>query len=162
MRRLALAWLFASGAWAHAAPLPGVVVVVIDGDTVLFRPDPAAASTRAFFKLRLADIDAPEAGQAHGTAATRALEAIALGRRGEVEIVATDRYGRRVGRLAVGDTAVNAALVRHGHAWASPYRRQAELRVLEDAARAARRGLWRDPAPTPPWVWRRAGPVRGR
>ena len=162
MKRLALGLLLAFGPWAHAAPLPGVVVVVIDGDTVLFRPDPAAASTRAFFKLRLADIDAPEAGQPHGAAATRALEAIALKRRGRVDIVATDRYKRKVGQLEVGGLAVNAALVRRGHAWASPYGREDELRPLQDAARTARRGLWRDAAPTPPWVWRRAQPVPGR
>lgn len=162
MKRLALALLLALGSWAHAAPLSGVVIVVIDGDTVLFKPDVPSASPRAFFKLRLAGIDAPEAGQPHGEAATRALEAIALRRRGRVDIVATDRYGRKVGQLEVDGLAVNASLVRDGHAWASQYGREDELRPLQDAARAGRRGLWRDAEPTPPWAWRRAQPVPDR
>ncbi|WP_422927028.1 thermonuclease family protein [Singulisphaera sp. PoT] len=32
-----------------------------------------------------------------------------------------------------------------------------ELKRLEDEARAARRGLWADKAPTPPWDWRKGG-----
>lgn len=50
---------------------------------------------------------------------------------------------------------VNAEMVRVGMAWVydkyvtdrSPY-------ALQDAAKAARRGLWADPDPMPPWEWR--------
>lgn len=152
---LALALLLAGGP-VLAEALAGTVIVVIDGDTVLFKPDTYAPSSRAFLKVRLARIDAPESGQPHGEAATRALEALALKRRATLEIVATDVYGRKLGWLAVETVAVNAELVRAGHAWASSRRGDAALGALEREARRERRGLWRDADPVPPWAWRRA------
>jgi endonuclease YncB( thermonuclease family) len=152
---LGLCLLFALGFPARAAVLHGVVIVVIDGDTVLFKADSARAS-RAFLKIRLADIDAPEQEQPYGAAATRALTALVLDRRVEIDTVATDAYGRTVGRIRVGATAVNAELVRRGLAWAATrYQRDPGVLDAQREARRARRGLWQDAAPTPPWVWRR-------
>lgn len=155
MRCLLAAWLlFAGSAWADT--LQGVVIVVIDGDTVLFKPDHYASSSRAFLKVRLAGIDAPEAAQPHGDAATRALEEMALKQRATLEIVATDHYGRTLGRLSVGTLAVNAELVRRGHAWSGSRAAGDMLPALQNEAKHARRGLWRDAEPVPPWTWRRA------
>ena len=147
---LALAWATAS----HAETLSGVVIVVIDGDTVLFKPDHYGAASRAFLKLRLANIDAPERDQRHGEAATRALKALVLKQRVEAELVATDAYGRRIAHLRRGNVHVNLELVRSGHAWASS-RPRAAFRRAQASAREARRGLWHVQDPTPPWVWRR-------
>lgn len=151
-----LCLLFSLWLPARAAVLHGVVIVVIDGDTVLFKADSARAS-RAFLKIRLAGIDAPEQDQPYGAAATRALTALVLDQRVEVDTVATDAYGRTVGRIRVGATAVDTELVRRGLAWAATrYRRDPGLLDAQREARRGRRGLWQDPAPTPPWVWRRA------
>ncbi len=154
---LALILLFAGSAWADT--MQGVVIVVIDGDTVLFKPDPYHPSSRAFLKVRLADIDAPEANQPHGAAATRALQDMALKRRATLDVVATDHYGRKLGRLDVDGMAINAELVRRGHAWTSLRDADDPLRSVQEEARRARRGLWQDADPTPPWVWRRTQPV---
>ena len=152
---LALVLLFAGSAWAET--MQGVVIVVIDGDTVLFKPDHYHPSSRAFLKVRLADIDAPEKGQPHGEAATRALTALLLNQHAEVETLATDAYGRTIARIRAGTVQINTELVRRGLAWSSTrYRRNAGLVDAEREARRARRGLWQDAAPTPPWVWRRA------
>lgn len=147
-------WL-ALAAGAAAATLQGVVIVVVDGDTVLFKPDHYAAASRAFMKIRLAAIDAPEADQPHGEAATRALSEWLLNRRVRIETVATDDYGRTVGRIWLDDLDINAELVRQGHAWASTWRGQAELRALQAEAKRQRRGLWQDDEAVQPWVWRR-------
>lgn len=155
MKRLLLALLFALlAAGARAETLTGVVIVVIDGDTVLFKPDHYAPHSRAFLKLRLAGIDAPEAGQAYGTAATQSLKQLALKRRATFVSVATDRYGRRVGWLDVGGVDASTSLAGSGLAWPSREVSPA-LRQAVEAARDARRGLWADNAPVPPWVWRR-------
>jgi endonuclease YncB( thermonuclease family) len=70
--------------------------------------------------------------------------------------VATDTYGRKVGRLQVDALPVDAELVRRGWAWASTrYRRNPALVDAQREARRARLGLWQDTQPTPPWVWRR-------
>jgi micrococcal nuclease len=155
---LALVLLAAGGA-AWAQTLSGVVIVVIDGDTVLFKPDHYYPSSRAFLKVRLVGIDAPESNQLHGEAATHTLKEIALKQRATLEIVATDTYGRKLGKLAVGALQVNEELVKRGDAWASSRNAGAELRTLQREAQRERRGLWRNAAPTPPWAWRRAQSV---
>ena len=155
-------------AWAIALPaladtLRGVVIAVIDGDTVLFKPDHYGArsrlhpSGRAFLKIRLADIDAPEKGQPYGDAATRRLTALVLNQQVEINTVATDAYGRSIAQLQKGALQVNTEMVRLGLAWSSTrYRGNAGLADAQDEARRAQRGLWADAAPMPPWVWRRA------
>jgi endonuclease YncB( thermonuclease family) len=150
-------------AWADT--MSGIVIVVIDGDTVLFKPDspyqPDAhgAVTRAFLKIRLANIDAPEKDQPYGEAATRALSELVLHQRVEVTTVAIDVYGRTIARIQQDAVQVNTELVRRGMAWSSNYRRNAELKAVQRDAQQASRGLWQETAPVPPWVWRRAHPA---
>jgi micrococcal nuclease len=152
-------------AWGAATPaaadtMHGVVIVVIDGDTVLFKPDHYGAASRAFLKIRLADIDAPERDQPYGEASARALAAWVLDQHVEVDTVATDVYGRTIARIRAGALQVNGELVRQGYAWASTWSRSnAALREAQQAARRARRGLWQDDSPTPPWSWRQARPA---
>jgi micrococcal nuclease len=155
---LLIAWVAAAP--AVAATLHGVVIVVIDGDTVLFKPDHYRSASRSFLKIRLADIDAPEKNQPYGHAATHALTALVLNQRVEVDTVATDVYGRTIARIRMGVMQVNTELVRRGFAWASTRSwRNSALKDAQDDARAAHRGLWEEVAPTPPWVWRRSHPA---
>ena len=150
---LALCLLFAAA--ASADTMSGVVIVVIDGDTVLFKPDHPRADSRAFLKIRLADIDAPEKDQPYGDAASRALSTLVLNQRVEVNTVAIDAYGRTIARIQLADVLVNDELVRRGLAWASVYRRNAALKERQREAQQASRGLWGETAPVPPWIWRR-------
>ena len=151
--------------WADT--MSGMVIVVIDGDTVLFKPDAPyksiaqGAAPRAFLKIRLADIDAPEKDQPYGDAATRALTELVLDQRVEVETVATDIYGRTIAHIWIGsgqagEGQVDAELVRRGLAWASTRSRKGSgLKAAQTEARRAQRGLWQAAEPVPPWVWRR-------
>jgi endonuclease YncB( thermonuclease family) len=146
-------------AWADT--MSGIVIVVIDGDTVLFKPDSPyktdvhGTASRAFLKIRLANIDAPEKDQPYGEVATRALSALVLDQRVEVTTVAVDAYGRTIAQIQLGDVQVNTELVRRGLAWASAYRSRSDLKEAQREAQLAPRGLWREAAPKPPWVWRR-------
>ena len=140
-------------AWADT--MSGIVIVVVDGDTILFKPDSYLAASRAFLKIRLANIDAPEKDQSYGEAATRALSELVLHQRVEVTTVAIDVYGRTIARIQQDAVQVNTELVRRGMAWASTYRRNAELNAVQREAQQAPRGLWQEVAPVPPWVWRR-------
>ncbi|MGA9164437.1 MAG: thermonuclease family protein [Thiobacillus sp.] len=150
---LALCLLFAAA--ASADTMSGVVIVVIDGDTVLFKPDHPRADSRAFLKIRLADIDAPEKDQPYGDAASRELAALVLHQRVEVSTVATDTYGRMIARIQISAVPVNAELVRRGLAWSSTRsRNDSGLKHAQREARLAQRGLWQDAEPVPPWVWR--------
>ncbi len=75
-----------------------------------------------------------------------------------VNVLDVDRYGRTVGEVILPDGQVlNHELVRTGVAWwyhmYAPD--DATLGQLEADARAAKRGLWADAEPVPPWEWRR-------
>jgi micrococcal nuclease len=74
-----------------------------------------------------------------------------------VDDVTADSYGRTVAWVSVDGESVNKALVRAGMAWW--YRKyaegDAELERLEKEAREAKRVLWVEPNPVPPWEWRR-------
>ena len=70
-----------------------------------------------------------------------------------------DKYGRTLADVILKDgTNVNHELIKDGGGWW--YREYApldvELEKLEREAREARKGLWVDPAPITPWVYRKA------
>jgi endonuclease YncB( thermonuclease family) len=156
-----LGLLLACSADASADTLLGRVVRVVDGDTLV-----VLRSGKVQERVRLAGIDCPERGQAFGTKAKEELLARVGGDDVRIEWEKRDRYGRIVGKVVDPEGDVNLALVRSGMCWW--YRRYAEDqsavdRVLyekaEDAARGEGLGLWRDPAPVPPWEWRHAAPT---
>lgn len=158
MLRLLATLLFALllpsvGAASPSRPvLPGVVVGVIDGDTVDVRLD------SGMIRVRLHGVDAPERDQPQGAAAKAALSALVFGKAVDVEPLEQDRYDRLVARLWLDGVDVNASLVKQGAAWV--YRRYADdpaYCAYEKAARDLARGLWALPREqrTAPWEWRR-------
>jgi endonuclease YncB( thermonuclease family) len=73
-----------------------------------------------------------------------------------------NRYGRAICKVMRGGIDVNLEQLRAGMAW--HYREYAREQSVEDRltyaaaeteAREARRGLWKDSAPVPPWEWRK-------
>jgi endonuclease YncB( thermonuclease family) len=127
------------------------VVGVSDGDTFT-----GLDAENRQVKVRLHGIDAPEAKQAFGTVARKALADLIADKTVSVEEVDRDRYGRTVGRVMIAGKLVNAEMVRAGLAWRyTTYDRRNEFGGLEDDARRQRRGLWADAAPVAPWEWRK-------
>lgn len=135
---------------ASPAPTRWRVVSVHDGDTVMCIDD-----DKAQHKVRLFGIDAPEIGQAFGTKSRDKLAALAKGRTVEVEVQGEDRYGRTLARLEADGEDVNREMVKAGLAWHyARYSDDATLAAAQRDARAAKRGLWADKKPVPPWEWR--------
>lgn len=156
VRRLTQALLVAVavGLASAAQALDGTVSRVSDGDTLWIKPHGGGR----YVKLRVQGIDAPELCQAGGAAAKRALEALALGRAVRVEGEQRDDHGRRLARLRRLDDGedLGARMVRDGHAWSYRYRDDAGPYLREEqAARAARRGLFAEPGALPPREFRR-------
>lgn len=119
-------------------PLTGRVVGVTDGDTLTVLGDGHRP-----VKVRLAEIDTPESRQPWGKRAKQALSQKVFGKDVEVEVLDIDRYGRRVGRVRLGERDINREMVAEGHAWVyREYLRDRSLLDVEAAARAAGRGLW--------------------
>lgn len=139
---------------AHAETFNAKVIAVLDGDTVL-----VARSGHRPFKVRLAEVDAPELAQPYG-AQSRQFLSDQVGRREvRVEVVATDKYGRRVAQLGRDGRSINQELVRSGLAWEySRFHRNRSYLDLQREARQARRGLWAQSHPQAPWEWRKAHP----
>ena len=127
------------------------VVGVHDGDTLT-----ALTDDKRELKVRLHGIDAPELGQPFGQASKRALSDLVFGKQVTLHTTGTDRYGRTLARVTVGDIEVEAQIIVTGHAWHyTKYDHTAALEAAERNARAARRGLWADAEPVPPWEWRK-------
>ena len=166
-------WAVALGPAAAAETRTGTVEFVADGDTAFVQ---AGAGRR--LKCRLAGIDAPEVshprraggqtpGQPYGLEAKRALETWALRRRVTVEVYGRDTYRRPLCVLHAGGRNLNLDLVREGLAWVehgrgvdAPPSLRRELVAAEREARSARRGLWANGNPEPPWQFRKRARVR--
>jgi micrococcal nuclease len=128
----------------------GKVVGVSDGDTIKVLKDGKQV------KIRLAAIDCPEKGQPYGQKAKQFTPDLVAGKVVKVWETDTDRYGRIVGFVFVGDKNLNKELLKAGLAWHyKQYSRDPEMAKLEFQARSAKRGLWAEPDPVPPWEWRR-------
>ena len=130
----------------------GKVVSIADGDTITVRPEQGPS-----VKVRLIGIDAPERGQAFGTRARQELGELVDGQVVEVVGTTKDRYGRLLGDVRHEGRSINLELIRRGFAWAYvEYDPPAEYVAAEAEARAARRGLWADREPIPPWTYRKS------
>jgi len=133
-----------------AEPTTGKVVSVHDGDTLT-----VLDATNAQRKVRLKGIDAPERGQPFGNVARDRLAALTMGKAVAVIGGKRDKYGRTLARVEIEGQDAGHRLVSEGLAWHYVrYSEDARLAAAEREARAARRGLWRDPAPVAPWEWR--------
>lgn len=137
----------------RAAEIVGAVVGVADGDTIT-----VLTTDKTQVRVRFYGIDAPESRQAFGAASKKALSERVFKKTVRVEVVDTDRYGRSVGRVFLGDIDVGLEQVKAGLAWWYVHyaANDEALCDAEAEARQAKRGLWADKEPTPPWAWRRS------
>ncbi len=128
----------------------GRVVAVHDGDTI------SVLVGRRPVKVRLDGIDCPELSQPYGRVAKLFTSDHVFGKTVEVEQTTVDRYGRSVGRVFVNGEDLSNLVLAAGLAWHyTQYSSDRSLAAAEQSARAAHRGLWSQPNPTPPWVYRR-------
>jgi endonuclease YncB( thermonuclease family) len=136
--------------------LHGHVVRVIDGDTLVMLDDSGERHT-----LRLAGIDAPEKGMPYGLSSKNTLITWLDGEEVTAQIAKNDRYGRKIATVVHQGRDINLALLKAGLAW--HYKRYAREQTPEHAdsygnaellAKGEQRGLWQEPEPIPPWLWR--------
>jgi endonuclease YncB( thermonuclease family) len=157
MLRIIALLLLALACPSNAETITGRVVGIADGDTIT-----VLDADKVQHKIRLAGIDAPEKKQAFGNRSKESLSALAFDRTVDVETSKRDRYGRQIGKVLVNGRDVNLVQVERGMAWFyRKYQREQSPNdqrlydAAEDAARAGKRGLWRDAEPVPPWEFRR-------
>jgi micrococcal nuclease len=140
---------FASAARADEE-FTGKVVGVADGDTVTVLRD-----EKTPVKIRLQAVDCPEKAQPFGQKAKQFTSEMVFGKVVTVKVATRDRHGGTFAWVSVGGKNLNEELLRSGLAWHDKHHARTEKQAkLELEARAAKRGLWADARPTPPWEWR--------
>lgn len=140
-----------------------LVIGITDGDTIKARCGAPGAYQQV--TVRLAAIDAPERRQPFGEVSRQHLAALCFDQPARITPRTKDRYGRMVADVSCQGRDAGAAMVANGMAWV--FERyatsgDAHLRGLQADARAARSGLWSDPAPIEPWAWRRGAHTTGQ
>lgn len=155
LKQPSLLIIFALIGWtglANAENFKAKVVNIADGDTITVLND-----VRRQIRIRLNGIDCPEGGQAYGRKATEFTKTMMAGRMVSIHAFNLDRYGRTIADVIMEDGRnLNQELV--GKGWCWWYRKYAPgdavLEKLETEARNAKKGLWEDPHPVPPWDFR--------
>lgn len=132
--------------------LVGLVTRVADGDTLTL-----VDGDKKRYRVRFFGIDSPESAQSMGRKAGQVLGQMVMRKNVRVEIVNKDHYGRYVGKVYLDGLYVNLEMVRLGYAWF--YRQYGkgatDLEQAEQAARAAKIGIWSEPNPVAPWDFRK-------
>lgn len=149
-QRCAMVLIFVT--FTASADISGRIVRVLDGDTV-----EVLETDNRLTRVRLAGIDAPEKSQPFGQRSRQELSSLVAQRTVTVTGEDTDRYGRLLGTVWLGETDVNAGQIRKGLAWAYRYHgkpARADYALLEAEARQHAIGLWSVPGQTEPWRWR--------
>ena len=136
----------------------GTVTSVHYGDSITVRRDDTGETA----KVRIYGVDCPELKQPGGEQAQALTARILLNK--TIQVIPAHKaksYRREVAGIVLLDDllVLQDALVSAGLAWVDGrYCKMAVCdlwRLNQREAKAARRGLWAEPDPMPPWQWRR-------
>ena len=146
---LLVALLGAAPTLVHASSLAEAPVVrVVDGDTIHVRVDGHVEKVR-YIGVNTPEVHHPSKGEEPGGREAHAVNRrLVEGKRVrlELDVQSRDRYGRLLAYVWIGDTMINAELVRLGYAQVMTVppnvRHQALFLKLQRDARQSGRGLW--------------------
>lgn len=131
-----------------AAPLVTTIDRVVDGDTVI----------AGGISYRLAMIDAPESDQPYGQEAASFLRGLVADTEIIIRAKNKDRYDRTIADASINGISIAEMMIENGYAWVymPPTPQVAnQLELLERKARAEGIGLWADPTPMRPSIYRK-------
>jgi endonuclease YncB( thermonuclease family) len=137
------------------------VVGIADGDTIII-----TNTANQPLRIRLQGIDAPEAGQSFSNEAQQLLEKLVTGKTVSLEFDPhgkPDAEGRIVAKVYLEGRDIGLEQIKAGLAWyCKDYNKELSesdrytYPEAEKEARNAKRGLWRESAPRPPWKYRKS------
>lgn len=135
----------------------GRVVDVPSGDIIVVRD-----AQNSEHRVYLYGIDAPELKQANGKDARDYLDRLLFARTYQARVVIEMRTkkGNIIGTVYAAEqnstqyADINGMMVMTGFAWASQHSGK-RYRPIEQIARNRKIGLWANPQPVAPWVWRK-------
>ena len=131
----------------------GPVVSILDGDTI------EVLNGHHAERIRLSGIDCPDMGQAFGKRTKQAASALAFGKEVTLRTHGYDKYKRTLPMCCyrMEPTAITRWSKTVGAGGIGSMRQEIGAgRVGEGSgeAREARKGLWAESLPVPPWEWR--------
>lgn len=175
LRPWLLLFLLACAPCAGAATLEGRVIAVTTGDTFTMMD-----ANEQRHEVRLLGAAAPALGQPYGDKARNNLSLALVDKRVRVEWSERDLAGVILGKAWMRairpghpirgceskecfiDIELTRAMIGMGYAWFAPddaiklsVPDREGYATLESNTREARRSLWADPNPIPPWEWRK-------
>lgn len=162
--------------FTNAAEITGTVTKVLDGDTILVKEDSTTVIPtenkntfiiqRGTFKVRLADIDAPELKQEFGEKSKEALQILIDSKKVKVIFHQIDIYGRVIGTVYLinnilgidltQNKSINEQMVKYGWAWwYNDYSKKFWFKKLELEAKEFKLGIWENNNNIAPWDFRK-------
>ncbi len=138
--------------FAHCQTLSGNITQVIDADTVQFR-----LKNGKYARIRLIGIDAPEKQQDFGKECSEILFDEVKGKSLNAVVYDVDQYKRVLAKISSDDVAdLSLFLLQNGCAW--EYLAPIDLRTAYESAELTAKnndvGLWINPNPIKPSIWR--------
>ncbi|MCB1064787.1 MAG: thermonuclease family protein [Verrucomicrobiae bacterium] len=141
----------ASARQISAEIIEGRVIGIHDGDSLTL-----LTQSQKKHRIRLAEIDAPEEGQKFAELSTKALAGKVFGKWITVKSKVRDQYSRIIGTVLLEGENVNLWMVKQGFAWHyAAYSEDSDFANAEILARKAKRGIWVNAPPMPPWEFRK-------
>ncbi|MCK9549298.1 thermonuclease family protein [Aquamicrobium sp.] len=152
MKYIVFLFLAATSLLFSQNSINGLVVGVSDGDTLKILDN-----SKTLYKIRLAEIDAPEKTQDYGQVSKKSLSDICYKKQAVAYVANTDRYGRSVATVYCNNQNANQYQVTKGMAWVyRQYSNNPSYIQAEQMAKRNKIGLWNIPNPIAPWEYRRA------
>lgn len=136
--------------YSQAETMDCNVIGISDGDTV------TCLKEKQQYKIRLAEIDAPEKNQDFGTTSRQNLSDLVYRKNVTIQYDQKDRYGRIIGYITVGGKDVNKEQLSKGMAWFyTDYGKRRDYKEVSAIAKSNKIGLWQKPNPIEPWNFRK-------
>lgn len=135
-----------------SAQIKAKVIKISDGDTIT-----VLLKGNIQKKLRIAEVDCPESGQAFGKNAKDFTSAAVFGKEITFFETDTDRYGRTIAKVYYNNEKyLSEELIKAGLGWWYHYfSKNTNLGKLEQEAREKKLGLWTDVNAISPWEFRK-------
>lgn len=137
----------------YSSNITGKVVKIVDGDTFYI-----LNNEKKLFKIRIADIDAPEKKQDFGKEASDFIKSKIFGK--YVNIVkkknkSKDRYGRILADVFYDKKKnIGEELLDQGLAWVWHFSKNDTYKLHQNIAKKAKKGIWSKNNQIDPYQWR--------
>ena len=134
-------------------PFTAHCLFVIDGDSFIVQHQ------KKSYEIRLWGIDAPEYDQPFASQAKKHLNSLIVGKMIWIIPKDVDKYDRLVAMAKIDKENVNSHMVGLGLAWVHRYYCRGSICdswfEIENNARDQAIGIWSEPDPIQPWVWKK-------